>query len=84
MTSDPALETRLPMIEREQVSAEIAVLYDRLLRDRGVVPNMFKTLAHVPALVLGVAAFLRPLMGEGIALLVQGTGCHARCHAEPM
>ncbi len=65
MTFEPALETRLPMIEREQVSAEIAALYDQLLRDRGVVPNMFKTLAHVPALVLGVAAFLKPLMGEG-------------------
>lgn len=65
MTSEPAFDARLPLLEREQVPAEVAVLYDQLLRDRGVVPNMFRTLAHVPALVLEIAAFLKPLMGEG-------------------
>lgn len=53
------------MLEREEVEPEIAALYDQLLRDRGVVPNMFKTLASVPALALGITAFLKPLMGEG-------------------
>ncbi len=30
-----------------------------------VSPNMFKALAAVPDLALGITAFLKPLMGEG-------------------
>ena len=56
---------RIPLLERDEVSAELQPLFDALLRDRGVVPNMFKTVAHTPALALGFAAFLKPLMGDG-------------------
>lgn len=56
---------RIPMLERDTVDAELHPLYDTLLRDRGVVPNMFRTVAHTPALALGFAAFLKPLMGDG-------------------
>jgi hypothetical protein len=48
--SDLAVKTRIPLLERDQVSPELAVLYDALLQQRGVVPNMFKTIAHTPAL----------------------------------
>jgi AhpD family alkylhydroperoxidase len=55
---------RIPLLEQEQVSPEIAGVYDALLRQRGVVPNMFKTLAHTPALAMGVAGFLKPLLSD--------------------
>jgi uncharacterized peroxidase-related enzyme len=58
-------EARVPLLERAQVAPEAAALYDKLLADRGCVPNMFKALANVPALALGIAALLKPLMGEG-------------------
>ena len=58
-------EPRVPLAERNQVPVEVAILYDKLLADRGVVPNMFKALANAPDLVLGIAAFLRGMMGEG-------------------
>lgn len=58
-------EPRLPMLEREQVSPELHPLFDALLRDRGVIPNMFKTVAQSPALTLGFAAFLKPLLSDG-------------------
>src|ERR1700686_1380016 len=58
-------ESRVPLAERNEVPVEIVILYDKLLADRGVVPNMFKALANVPDLVLGIAAFLHGLMGEG-------------------
>jgi uncharacterized peroxidase-related enzyme len=58
-------EARVPLLEREQVTTEASMLYDKLLSDRGCVPNMFKALANVPALALGIAAMLKPLMGEG-------------------
>jgi len=56
---------RIPLLERSQVSEEVGKLYDVLLEQRGVVPNMFKTVAHTPALALGIAGFLKPLLGEG-------------------
>ncbi len=56
---------RIPMIERDQVPPEIAELYDALEQQRGVVPYMFKTIAHTPALALGIAGFLKPLLGDG-------------------
>jgi len=45
-------EVRIPLLERDQVPPELAVVYDALLAQRGVVPNMFKTVAHVPPLAL--------------------------------
>ena len=39
-------KARIPLLERDQVSPEIAAVYDALLKQRGVVPNLFKTLAH--------------------------------------
>ncbi len=56
---------RVPLLERSEVTSEIGAIYDALLEQRGAVPNMFKTLAHTPALAQGVAAFLKPLMGDG-------------------
>ena len=64
MTQKPGA-TRIPLLERDQVSLEITSVYDALLQQRGVVPNMFKTLAHTPGLALGIAGFLKSLLGNG-------------------
>jgi len=56
---------RIALLERDQVSPEIAAVYDALLKQRGVVPNMFKVLANIPAMAQGVAAFLKPIVGDG-------------------
>jgi uncharacterized peroxidase-related enzyme len=56
---------RIAMLEREQVTPEIGVLYDKLLAERGFIPYMFKTVANTPALAMGFAALLQPLMGDG-------------------
>jgi alkylhydroperoxidase family enzyme len=56
---------RIRLLEREEIPPGVRELYDLLIERRGVVPYMFKTLAHTPALALGVAAFLKPLMGDG-------------------
>jgi AhpD family alkylhydroperoxidase len=40
-------------------------VYDALQKTRGVVPNMFKTLAHTPALALATAGYLKALLGDG-------------------
>lgn len=56
---------RVPMLERDQVPPELGALYDALLQQRGVVPNMFKTVANTPALAMGFAALLKPLLSDG-------------------
>jgi len=58
-------DTRIPLLERDQVSPEIAAIYDALLKQRGVIPNMFKTVAHSPALAQGIAGFLKSLLSDG-------------------
>lgn len=61
---EKATSPRIPLLEREQVPTEVAAVYDALLKQRGVVPNMFKTLAHTPALAVGMAGFLKALLGD--------------------
>jgi len=56
---------RIPLMERDEVSPEVASVYDALLKTRGVVPNMFKTLAHTPALALATAGYLKALLSDG-------------------
>jgi AhpD family alkylhydroperoxidase len=53
------------MLGRDEVPPELASLYDALLQQRGVVPNMFKTVANTPGLALGFAALLKPLLSDG-------------------
>lgn len=53
------------MLERDQVAPEVAAIYDALYAQRGVVPYMFKTVAHTPELAVGIAGFLKPLLGDG-------------------
>ncbi len=57
--------SRVPLLERDAVTPETAALYDTLLAQRGVVPNMFKALAHAPGIAQGVAGFLRALLSDG-------------------
>jgi AhpD family alkylhydroperoxidase len=57
--------TRVPLLEREQVPPELQQLYDALLKQRGVVPNMFRTVANVPGLALGFAGLLKALLSDG-------------------
>lgn len=58
-------ETRIPLLDRDQVPPELALVYDALLQQRGVVPNMFKTVAHVPSLAIAFASLLKALLSDG-------------------
>src|SRR6202140_3315069 len=57
--------SRVKLLERDAVTPEGAGLYDALLAQRGVVPNMFKALAYSPEIAKGVAGFLKPLLSDG-------------------
>jgi AhpD family alkylhydroperoxidase len=57
--------SRIRLLEREAVAPDAAALYDALIAQRGVVPNMFKALAYAPDIAKGVAGFLKPLLSDG-------------------
>jgi len=57
--------SRIPLIERESASPETTALYDALIAQRGVVPNMFKVLSYNPGIAQSVAGFLKPLLSDG-------------------
>jgi uncharacterized peroxidase-related enzyme len=57
--------TRIPLLDRDQVTPEVANVYDALQKARGVVPNMFKTLAHTAAPALATAGYLKALLSDG-------------------
>jgi AhpD family alkylhydroperoxidase len=56
---------RIPLLERESATPDTAALYDALIAQRGVVPNMFKLLSYNPGIAQGVASFLKPLLSDG-------------------
>src|SRR5262249_24560690 len=56
---------RVHLLERDYASPEAQKIYDALVATRGVVPNMFKVLAHRPEIAAGVAGFLKPLLSDG-------------------
>jgi len=58
-------DSRVRLLARDQVTPEIGAVYEALLAARGVVPNMFKVLAHTPAIAPAVAGFLKPLLADG-------------------
>jgi AhpD family alkylhydroperoxidase len=58
-------QARVKLLERDAVTSEAAGLYDALVAQRGVVPNMFKVLAHTPEIAKSVAGFLKPLLSDG-------------------
>jgi hypothetical protein len=56
---------RLPTLEREEVAPEIQAIYDTYLKERGNIPNAFKTLAALPAHLTTVIAHYREVMFSG-------------------
>jgi AhpD family alkylhydroperoxidase len=65
MGAESKTSGRVPLLERDQVPAEVAAVYDALQATRGVVPNMFKTVAHAPALAVAIAGLLKALLSDG-------------------
>ena len=56
---------RISRLNREQVSGASLAIYDRVLRDRGNVPNMFRTLAHRPQIFETIIAHMEAVLKTG-------------------
>ena len=58
---------RLPKLDRDQVAPEIGKIYDTYMKERGNIPNAFRTLAALPSYLTTVIDHYRQVMftGEG-------------------
>ncbi len=60
-----AQQPRLSRLSRSEVSGRSLEIYDRVLRDRGNVPNMFRTFAHRPQIFETVIAHMDAVLKTG-------------------
>jgi len=56
---------RLKKMERHEVPADVQVIYDKYLQERGNVPNAFKTWAQMPNYLTTMIAHYRAVMFTG-------------------
>ena len=56
---------RIRRLEKTEVDAESQALFDDFLRERGNIPNMFRTVAHRPEIMRTMVAHFRAVMNTG-------------------
>jgi alkylhydroperoxidase family enzyme len=48
-----------------RAGADVKALFDTFLKERGNIPNMFRTVAHRPEILTTMLAHFRAVMGPG-------------------
>lgn len=56
---------RISRLQRQEVRESTLAVYDRYLRDRGNVPNMFRTMAHRPEIFETIIAHMEAVLNTG-------------------
>src|SRR5271170_7992733 len=56
---------RISRLNRSEVQPSSVAIYDRTLRDRGNVPNMFRTMAHRPEIFETIIAHMDAVLNTG-------------------
>ena len=56
---------RVSRLDKSQVDGGTAEIFDVYLKERGNVPNMFRTVAHRPEIMRTMVAHLRAVMETG-------------------
>ena len=56
---------RLSKISPEQAAGEVREIFDAFLKERGNIPNMFRTVAHRPEIMRTMTAHFRAVMNTG-------------------
>ncbi len=56
---------RVSRLDKSQVDQETGSIFDTYLKERGNVPNMFRTVAHRPEILRTMIAHFRAVMNTG-------------------
>jgi uncharacterized peroxidase-related enzyme len=57
--------SRISRLDRSEVNADIAALYDKVFAQRGNVPNMFRVMAHRPEIFATMQAHFAAVLNTG-------------------
>lgn len=58
-------ESRLPRLTADEAGASAAPVFDAFVRERGVVPNLFRVAAHRPEILRTLREHMVAVMGPG-------------------
>ena len=58
-------ESRLPRLATDSADETIAPVFDAFMKERGVVPNLFRVAAHRPEILRTLRAHMVAVMGPG-------------------
>lgn len=56
---------RLPRVDPDNPADELRPSFERFMRERGRVPNLFRVAAHRPSIGASLAEHMRAVMGPG-------------------
>jgi alkylhydroperoxidase family enzyme len=65
MKTSTESQPRISRLSKDQVDAETGQVFDIYLKERGNVPNMFRTAAHRPEILRTMIAHFRAIMNTG-------------------
>jgi len=79
-------DPRLRPLDPDEVSGAVRAVFETYLKERGNIPNMFRTVARRPEHLLTMLAHFRTVMSEGTVppllkeLLSVRVSYHNQCH----
>jgi alkylhydroperoxidase family enzyme len=65
MKTSTELQSRISRLSKDQVDADTGQVFEIYLKERGNVPNMFRTAAHRPEILRTMIAHFRAIMNTG-------------------
>ena len=72
---------RLPVVDTTGVPHEVRTVFDGFMRTRGNIPNMFRTLAVRPEIMLTMEAHMQAIFNTGTVDLALKEMCAVRTSA---
>lgn len=72
---------RLPLTNPDEASPEVREVFDRFMKARGNIPNMFRTTAVRPEIMLTMEAHMRAIFNTGTVPFALKEMCAVRTSA---
>ena len=74
-------EPRIPVTDPEDAAPEVREVFDRFMKQRGNIPNMFRTVARRPEIMLTMEAHMRAILTTGTVPFALKEMCAVRTSA---
>ncbi len=72
---------RLPVVDPDDASPEVSVVFDRFIKTRGNIPNMFRTTAVRPEIMVTMEAHMNAVFTKGTVEFALKEMCAVRTSA---